>query len=123
MATSARASRGGTAPVATSRTAVGAASSAISDNRLYSLPLLAILFPVAVSLRYGKSFFAEAPLAEALATAERRAGEVLDQEESAPRLWAEADREETAPERRFRALWKSPTHRERGRRHGARETL
>ena len=69
--------------------AVGAASGAASDNRWFSLPLLAVLFPVAVSLRYGRSFFAEAPLAEALATAERRANEVLGQEQSAPRLWAE----------------------------------
>ena len=69
--------------------AAGAAISSISEESLFSVPLLAILIPVIVSLRFGRSFFAEAPLAEALATAERRAGEVLDQEESAPRLWAE----------------------------------
>lgn len=69
--------------------AVGAASSAVSEKRWFSVPLLAVLYPVFVSLRYGRSFFAEAPLAEALATAERRATEVLGQEQSAPRMWSE----------------------------------
>src|SRR5439155_7813495 len=49
--------------------AAGAAISSISEESLFSVPLLAILIPVIVSLRFGRSFFAEAPLAEALATA------------------------------------------------------
>jgi hypothetical protein len=69
--------------------AVGVAVTGISENTVFRLPLLLLLVPVGVSVRYGKSFFAEAPLAEALATAERRAAEVLAQQESAPLAWAD----------------------------------
>lgn len=69
--------------------AVGIAASAISEGAVFRLPLLLLLIPVAVSLRYGRSFFAEAPLAEALATAERRAAEVLAQQDSAPLAWSD----------------------------------
>ena len=51
-------------------------------------PFLLLLVPVGVSLRYGRSFLAEARLAEQRAALERRAEEVLAQEELAPNRWA-----------------------------------
>jgi hypothetical protein len=66
----------------------GIAVSSLSQEYWFDLPLVALLVPVAVSLRSARSFFAEAPLAEALATAEKRASEVLHQEQSAPLAWA-----------------------------------
>ena len=68
--------------------AAGIFVSSFSERYVYDLPLAALLIPVAVSLRSARSFFAEAPLAEALATAERRVGEILKQEQSAPLAWA-----------------------------------
>jgi hypothetical protein len=69
--------------------ALGISISSLSENHLFSLPLVGVLLPVGLTLRYGRSIFAEAPLAEALATAERRASEVLAQVESAPLAWSD----------------------------------
>jgi hypothetical protein len=66
----------------------GVTFTSISDQELFDYPLVAVLVPVFLSVRSVRSFFAEAPLAEALATAERRAAEVLRQEQSAPLAWA-----------------------------------
>jgi hypothetical protein len=68
--------------------AAGIGVSSVSEQYVFDLPLAVLLVPVFVSLRSARSFFAEAPLAEALATAERRAGEILKQEQSAPLAWA-----------------------------------
>lgn len=47
-----------------------------------------VLIPVAVSVVYGRDFIREARLAEDRSNLERRAEEVLSQEELAPRKWA-----------------------------------
>lgn len=47
-----------------------------------------VLIPVAVSVVYGRDFIREARLAEDRSTLERKAEEVLSQEELAPRKWA-----------------------------------
>src|SRR5690606_19082190 len=47
-----------------------------------------VLIPVGLSLLYGRDFRREARLAEDRALIERRAEEVLSQEELAPRRWA-----------------------------------
>jgi len=69
---------------------VGAAAIvlAIWAPRLPALALAAVIVPVAVSLRYGPRFLAEARVAEQRAALERRAEEVLAQEELAPLRWA-----------------------------------
>jgi serine phosphatase RsbU (regulator of sigma subunit) len=54
----------------------------------WDVPLLAVVIPVAVSLRYGPRFLHEARVAEERSQLERRAEEVLEQEELAPRRWA-----------------------------------
>ena len=53
-----------------------------------SLPLLAVAVPVAASIRFAPRFLGEARLAEQRSQLERRAAEVLAQEELAPRRWA-----------------------------------
>ncbi len=53
-----------------------------------SLPLLAVAVPVAASIRFAPRFLGEARLAEERSQLERRAAEVLAQEELAPRRWA-----------------------------------
>ena len=53
-----------------------------------ALVLLATLIPMAVTFRYGPKFLAEARVAEVRAALERRAEEVLSQEELAPLRWA-----------------------------------
>ena len=68
---------------------VGLAVASISRSPWYQLPLLAVSIPVVVSIRYAPRFFAEARLAENRAMLERRAEEVLAQEELAPRRWAD----------------------------------
>lgn len=60
----------------------------MSDGRLNDAASLIVLLPVAVSLRYGPRFLAEARLAEERAAIERRAEEVLAQEELAPLRWS-----------------------------------
>ena len=53
-----------------------------------TLVLSAVIIPVGVTLRYGPRFLAEARVAEQRAVLERRAEELLSQEELAPKRWA-----------------------------------
>lgn len=53
-----------------------------------ALVLGALIVPIGVTFRYGPRFLAEARMAEQRATLERRAEEVLSQEELAPLRWA-----------------------------------
>jgi serine phosphatase RsbU (regulator of sigma subunit) len=69
--------------------AVGFAVDSLSRSPWFEIPLLAISIPVVVSLRFAPRFFDEARLAENRAMLERRAEEVLAQEDLAPRRWAE----------------------------------
>ena len=63
-----------------------AASLGVTSVRtLYGIPLLALALPVFISLRYGPRFLHEARLAEERSLLERRAEEVLSQDELAPR--------------------------------------
>src|SRR5436305_4263455 len=57
-----------------------------------------ILVPIAVSLFYGRDFIRESRLFEERAMLERRAEEVLSQEELAPRKWAERLRPDDLPD-------------------------
>ena len=70
---------------------VGFASLAVSfSNRGEADVLYAfVLVPVAIALLYGRDFIREARLFEDRANMERRAEEVLSQEDLAPRRWAE----------------------------------
>ncbi|HET9689787.1 MAG TPA: PP2C family protein-serine/threonine phosphatase [Acidimicrobiales bacterium] len=67
---------------------VGLAVASVSRNAYFQIPLLIVTVPVAVSIRYASRFFDEGRLAENRALLERRAEEVLAQEELAPRQWA-----------------------------------
>jgi phosphoserine phosphatase RsbU/P len=69
--------------------AVGLAVASVSNTFWYELPLLAVSIPVVMSIRFAPRFLAEARLAENRAMLERRAEEVLAQEELAPRRWAD----------------------------------
>lgn len=69
--------------------AVGLFVAALSSSAWYQIPLLAVSIPVVISIRYAPRFFAEARLAENRAMLERRAEEVLAQEQLAPRRWAD----------------------------------
>lgn len=63
-------------------------ATAIAGTVLMALPFLLILVPVAVSIRYGPRFLSASRLAERRSLLERRAEEVLAQEELAPMRWA-----------------------------------
>jgi len=68
--------------------AFGTFFASLSSAAWLSLPMLAIAVPVAASIRYAPRFLSEARLAEQRSQLERRAAEVLAQEELAPRRWA-----------------------------------
>ena len=68
--------------------AVAAAVVAVLDSKQAVLLFSFILVPVALSVLYLKDFRREARLAEDRSLLERRAEEVLSQEELAPRRWA-----------------------------------
>jgi serine phosphatase RsbU (regulator of sigma subunit) len=68
---------------------VGLAVDSISRSVWFEIPLLAVSIPVVVSIRFAPRFFDEARLAENRAMLERRAEEVLAQEDLAPRRWTE----------------------------------
>jgi serine phosphatase RsbU (regulator of sigma subunit) len=69
--------------------AVAAATVAASGERAVpSLLFVLILVPVSLSIAFGRDFAREARLAEDRTTLERRAEEVLNQEELAPKRWA-----------------------------------
>ncbi|HLI23806.1 MAG TPA: PP2C family protein-serine/threonine phosphatase [Acidimicrobiales bacterium] len=68
--------------------AVGLAVASVSKAVWYQVPLLLVSIPVVVSLRFGRRLNEEPAVAEQRAKIERRAQEVLDQEELAPRRWS-----------------------------------
>jgi phosphoserine phosphatase RsbU/P len=77
--------------------AVGLAVASVSNSAWYEIPLLGVGIPVVLTIRYAPRFFAEARLAETRAMLERRAEEVLAQEELAPRRWADRLAPEALP--------------------------
>ena len=68
--------------------AVAAAGVALAGERIPSLLFLLILIPVGLSVAFGRDFARETRLAEDRTTLERKAEEVLSQEELAPKRWA-----------------------------------
>jgi sigma-B regulation protein RsbU (phosphoserine phosphatase) len=68
--------------------AIGLAFSAFSSAAWLSLPLVALVVPIIASIRFAPRFLAEARVSEQRSQLERRAEEVLAQEELAPRRWA-----------------------------------
>jgi serine phosphatase RsbU (regulator of sigma subunit) len=68
--------------------AVGLAFASWSSAAWLELPLLALAVPIVASIRYAPRFLAEARVSEQRSQLERRAEEVLAQEELAPRRWA-----------------------------------
>jgi serine phosphatase RsbU (regulator of sigma subunit) len=68
--------------------AVAAAIAAVWDEREATYFFAFILIPVGLSFIFGRDFRREARLAEDRSLLERRAEEVLSQEELAPRRWA-----------------------------------
>jgi len=67
---------------------IGLAVASLSKTAWFELPLLGVSIPVVITIRYASRFFDEARLAENRAMLERRAEEVLAQEDLAPRRWA-----------------------------------
>ncbi len=78
--------------------AIAAAATAAIDRREAAALFAFVLIPVAVSVVFGKDFVREARLAESRFALERRAEEVLSQEELAPRRWAERLAPEELPD-------------------------
>jgi hypothetical protein len=68
--------------------AIAAAGVVAAGERIPSLLFALILIPVALSVAFGRDFAREARLAEDRSTIERKAEEVLSQEELAPKRWA-----------------------------------
>ena len=68
-----------------------------STSPWFELLLLCVSIPAVVSLRYAPRFLAEARLAEQRSRLERRAEEILAQEELAPRRWAARLAPDTLP--------------------------
>ena len=67
---------------------VSALTTALLGNYLLEIPFLLVLVPVAISIRYSRRFLSAARLAEQRSLLERRAEEVLAQEELAPMRWS-----------------------------------
>ncbi|MGH9103733.1 MAG: PP2C family protein-serine/threonine phosphatase [Acidimicrobiales bacterium] len=67
---------------------ISAATTALLGRTELALPFLLVLVPVIISLRYSKRFLDTARVAEQRSMLERRAEEVLEQEELAPMRWA-----------------------------------
>lgn len=78
--------------------AIGLFAASISNTAWYQIPLLAVSIPVVITIRFAPRFFAEARLAESRAMLERRAEEVLAQEQLAPRRWADRLAPEDLPQ-------------------------
>jgi serine phosphatase RsbU (regulator of sigma subunit) len=68
--------------------AVALGTMATSDSWAVHLTLLVLAIPILITYRYGPRFLSEARLAEERTLLERRAEEVLAQEELAPLRWA-----------------------------------
>jgi serine phosphatase RsbU (regulator of sigma subunit) len=77
--------------------AAGLLFAALSTAAWFELPLLAVAVPVVASIRYAPRFLAEARVTEQRSQLERRAEEVLAQEELAPRRWADRLAPENLP--------------------------
>jgi len=77
--------------------AAGLLFAALSTAAWFELPLLAVFVPVVASIRYAPRFLAEARVTEQRSQLERRAEEVLAQEELAPRRWADRLAPENLP--------------------------
>jgi serine phosphatase RsbU (regulator of sigma subunit) len=69
--------------------AIASMAVGLSDRSSAATLYAFILVPIAVSIFYGRDFIRESRLFEERAMLERRAEEVLSQEELAPRKWAE----------------------------------
>ena len=69
--------------------AIASLAVGLSDRSSAATLYAFILVPIAVSIFYGRDFIRESRLFEERAMLERRAEEVLSQEELAPRKWAE----------------------------------
>jgi serine phosphatase RsbU (regulator of sigma subunit) len=78
--------------------AVAAAGVVLAGERIPSLLFLLILVPVGLSVAYGRDFARETRLAEDRTTLERKAEEVLSQEDLAPKRWAARLAPEDLPE-------------------------
>jgi serine phosphatase RsbU (regulator of sigma subunit) len=78
--------------------AVAAAVGSVLDLREANYFFAMVLIPVGLSLMYGRDFRREARLAEDRIMLERRAEEVLSQEELAPRRWADRLAPEELPD-------------------------
>ncbi|HYZ98862.1 MAG TPA: PP2C family protein-serine/threonine phosphatase [Acidimicrobiales bacterium] len=78
--------------------AIAAAGVALAGQRIPSLLFALILFPVALSVAFGRDFARHARLAEDRSTIERKAEEVLNQEELAPKRWSDRLAPEELPE-------------------------
>ncbi len=69
--------------------AVSLALGSLSGRAVFDIPLVLLVVPVFISLRYGRRFVEEAGLAEARWVRERRAEEVLNQQgELTPMRWS-----------------------------------
>ncbi|HET9058535.1 MAG TPA: PP2C family protein-serine/threonine phosphatase [Acidimicrobiales bacterium] len=77
--------------------AAGLVLASFSRSPWYEVLLITISVPAVFSLRFAPRFLAEARLAEQRSRLERRAEEVLAQEELAPRAWAARLAPETLP--------------------------
>jgi phosphoserine phosphatase RsbU/P len=77
---------------------VGLFVASLSKTAWFQLPLLAVSIPVVISIRFASRFFDEARLSENRALLERRAEEVLAQEDLAPTQWAARLAPEETPE-------------------------
>ena len=60
----------------------------VIGSRSYYLPFLAVFVPIAISFRFAARFLASARLAEERAVLERRAEEILEQDQLAPLRWS-----------------------------------
>ena len=68
--------------------AIAAVGVAVAGEDIPSLLFVLVLVPVALSIAFGRDFAREARLAEDCTHVERRAEEVLSQQELAPKRWA-----------------------------------
>ncbi|HZT66009.1 MAG TPA: PP2C family protein-serine/threonine phosphatase [Acidimicrobiales bacterium] len=78
--------------------AIGATLILVLGRSLYYIPFLLVFAPIGVSFRYASRFLAAARLAEERSVIERRAEEVLAQEQLAPMRWSARLAPEQLPE-------------------------
>ena len=78
--------------------AAGSALIAVFGRNMFFLPFLLVFAPIGVSFRYASRFLSAARLAEERSSIERRAEEVLAQEQLAPLRWSARLAPEQLPE-------------------------